>query len=87
MKPIHIAIFCSALWLTACSPAMTPEEGKVANAPKATCTVETPTGSNMPRRVCKTAEEREADRNESQRTLEQRAYRPSGMGDKPASSL
>jgi len=87
MNAIKVSTSLAVLLLAACSPAMTPDEGKVASAPKATCTVETPTGSNMPRRVCKTAEERNAERNESQRTLEQRAYRPSGMGDKPASSL
>jgi hypothetical protein len=74
--------------ITGCSAALVPQQGKIASGQVVTCTSSTPTGSNMPRRVCKSEAERAAERNESQRTLEERAYRPNGAaGSNPASSL
>jgi hypothetical protein len=73
--------------LAACSPALVPEQGKVAGGQVVTCKDVTPTGSNVPRRVCSSVSERDAQRSESQRTLEQRVFRPGGAGDKNPSSL
>jgi len=72
----------------ACSPAVTQQDGKMAGAQAVTCTNTTPTGSNLPRRKCTTAAERDAQRQESQGTLEQRVFRPSHNGvATPSSSL
>jgi hypothetical protein len=75
--------------IAGCSPAVTKQEGKMAGAQAVTCTSTTPTGSNMPRRKCTTAAEREAQRAESQRTLEERVFRPShnNGGATPSSAL
>lgn len=75
--------------IAGCSPAATQQRGKMAGAQVVTCTSTTPTGSNMPRRKCTTAAEREAQRVESQRTLEERVFRPShnNGGSTPSSSL
>jgi hypothetical protein len=84
----RVAIACLCVAISACSPALVQEQGKVAGGQVETCKMVTPTGSNYPRRVCSTASEREEQRGESQRTLEQRVFRPNGgAGDKPASSL
>jgi hypothetical protein len=74
--------------IAGCSPAVTQQEGKMAGAQAVTCTNTTPTGSNLPRRKCSTAAERDAQRAESQRTLEERVFRPSHNGGAtPSSSL
>jgi hypothetical protein len=62
---------------TGCSAALVPQQGKIASGQVVTCTSTTPTGSNMPRKVCKSEAERAAERNESQRALEQSVFRPS----------
>jgi hypothetical protein len=68
----------AAFMLTAgCSAALVPQQGKIASGQAMTCKVTTTTGSNLPRRVCKTQAEREQERMESQRTLEQDVFRPS----------
>jgi hypothetical protein len=87
LSRLLFAAFSVAL-IAACSPAVTQQEGKVAGAQAVTCTSTTPTGSNMPRRKCTTAAERDAQRAESQRTLEERVFRPSHNGSvTPSSSL
>ena len=63
--------------IAGCSPAVTQQEGKMAGAQAVTCSSTSPTGSNLPRRKCATAAEREAQRSESQRTLEESVFRPS----------
>lgn len=75
--------------IAGCTPAATQQEGKMAGAQVVTCTNTTPTGSNMPRRKCTTTAERDAQRAESQRTLEERVFRPShnNGGATPSSSL
>ena len=80
-----LASLCACV--AACSPALQPQTGKVASGQVVTCKDVTPTGSNVPRRVCTSAAERAAERDESQRTLEQRVFRPGGAGEKNPSSL
>ena len=80
-----IVSFC--VFGAACSPALQQQTGKVASGQVVTCKDVTPTGSNVPRRVCTSASAREAERDESQRTLEQRVFRPGGAGEKNPSSL
>jgi hypothetical protein len=75
------------VFVAACSPALQPQTGKVASGQVVTCRDVTPTGSNVPRRVCSSVSERDAQRDDSQRTLEQRVFRPGGAGDKNPSSL
>ena len=72
--------------IAGCSPAVTRQQGQLAGAQAVTCTNTTPTGSNLPRKKGTTAAEREAQREESQSTLEQRVFRPSHNGNATPSS-
>jgi hypothetical protein len=82
-----MSIFAVVL-ITGCSAALVPQQGKIASGQVVTCKSTTATGSNLPRKVCKSEAERAAERDDSQRTLEERVFRPNGAaGSNPASSL
>ena len=88
MITTRLVAISSSAFVAACSAALVPQQGKIASGQVMTCKVTTTTGSNLPRRVCKTEAEREAERNESQQTLEQGVFRPSvPVGRDPANGV